>query len=206
VAEQAERLGVPFSVGMIEDVVGDPDERVINSQVIVTPTGEITSRYDKVRLVPFGEYVPLRGLLESLDAPIDEVPTNAVTGDLPAVLALPDGERAATVISWEVFFGGRSREGVKQDAGFITNPTNGASYHGTIVQTQQVASSRLRALESGRWVVQADIDAGDRPGLTSEESAEIRRLKAENRRLREDNEILRKASIFFAGELDPRNR
>lgn len=57
-----------------------------------------------------------------------------------------------------------------------------------------------------RWVIQADIDSGDRPGTTSEESAEIRRLKAENRRLREDNEILRKASIFFAGELDPRNR
>lgn len=57
-----------------------------------------------------------------------------------------------------------------------------------------------------RWVVQADIDAGDRPGVTSEESAEIKRLKAENRRLREDNEILRRASIFFAGELDPRNR
>ena len=57
-----------------------------------------------------------------------------------------------------------------------------------------------------RWVVQADIDAGDRPGVSSEESAEIKRLKVENRRLREDNEILRKASIFFAGELDPRNR
>jgi transposase-like protein len=57
-----------------------------------------------------------------------------------------------------------------------------------------------------RWVVQADIDAGTRPGTTSEESAEIKRLRAENRRLREDNEILRKASIFFAGELDPRNR
>ncbi|GAA5107685.1 transposase [Haloechinothrix salitolerans] len=47
-----------------------------------------------------------------------------------------------------------------------------------------------------RWVVQADIDAGDRPGVTSEESAEIKRLRAENRRLREDNEILRKASIL----------
>lgn len=57
-----------------------------------------------------------------------------------------------------------------------------------------------------RWAVQADIDAGARPGVTSEESAEVKRLKAEVRRLREDNEILRKASIFFAGELDPRNR
>ena len=37
----------------------------------------------------------------------------------------------------------------------MVNPTNGASYSGTILQTQQVASSRLRALESGRWVVQA---------------------------------------------------
>ena len=57
-----------------------------------------------------------------------------------------------------------------------------------------------------RWVVQADIDAGERSGVSSEESAEIRRLRAENRRLREDNEILRRASIFFAGELDSRNR
>lgn len=57
-----------------------------------------------------------------------------------------------------------------------------------------------------RWVNQAEVDAGDRPGVTSEESEEIRRLKAENRRLREDNEILKAASIFFAGELDPRNR
>jgi transposase-like protein len=42
-------------------------------------------------------------------------------------------------------------------------------------------------------------------GPTSEEIAQIKRLKAENRQLREDNEILRAASVFFAGELDPRN-
>lgn len=57
-----------------------------------------------------------------------------------------------------------------------------------------------------RWSVQADIDAGTRPGTTSEESAEIKRLKAENRRLREDVEVLKAATTFFAGELDPRNR
>ena len=57
-----------------------------------------------------------------------------------------------------------------------------------------------------RWLTQAEVDDGFRPGVTSEESAEIKRLKAENRRLREDNEILRQASIFFAEELDPRNR
>ena len=57
-----------------------------------------------------------------------------------------------------------------------------------------------------RWLAQAEVDDGTRPGVTSEESAEIKRLKAENRRLKEDNEILRRASIFFAGELDPRGR
>ncbi len=53
-----------------------------------------------------------------------------------------------------------------------------------------------------RWVAQADIDDGARPGVTSAESEEIRRLRAENKRLAEANAILRAASIFFAGELD----
>ena len=154
IAEQAERLGAPFAVGITEDVPNEPDH-FTNAQVIVTPEGEVTSRYDKVRRVPFGEYVPLRGLLESLGAPVDQVPHDAVAGTTPAILDLPDGTRVGVVISWEVFFGGRAREGVREGAGVILNPTNGASYTGTIVQTQQVASSRLRAIETGRWVVQA---------------------------------------------------
>ena len=105
--------------------------------------------------MPFGEYVPLRGFLDALGAPVDQVPTNAVPGPTPAVIDLPDGTRLGVVISWEVFFGGRAREGVEHGGGVIVNPTNGASYTGTILQTQQVASSRLRAIETGRWVVQA---------------------------------------------------
>jgi transposase len=57
-----------------------------------------------------------------------------------------------------------------------------------------------------RWVLQAEVDAGARPGATSSENAELRRLKAENKRLREDVAILKAATTFFAGELDSRNR
>jgi transposase-like protein len=57
-----------------------------------------------------------------------------------------------------------------------------------------------------RWVPQGEIDDGTRQGVTSSENAEMKRLKAENRRLREDVAILKAATSFFAGELDPRNR
>ncbi len=57
-----------------------------------------------------------------------------------------------------------------------------------------------------RWAVQAQVDAGARTGTTSKESQEIKKLKAENKQLREDVAILKAATTFFAGELDPRNR
>jgi transposase len=53
-----------------------------------------------------------------------------------------------------------------------------------------------------KWIRRAEIDGGTRPGVTSEEHAEIRRLKKENAELRRANEILKSASAFFAAELD----
>jgi transposase len=53
-----------------------------------------------------------------------------------------------------------------------------------------------------KWVRQAQVDGGARVGTTSEESAELRRLRRENAELRRANEILKAASAFFAAELD----
>ncbi len=55
-----------------------------------------------------------------------------------------------------------------------------------------------------RWYLQAQVDSGQRRGATSEELAEIKELKAKVRRLEDDVDILRRATVFFAGELDPR--
>jgi apolipoprotein N-acyltransferase len=155
VTAEAARLDVPFAIGVTVDseFSAYPSEgSFVNAQLVVTPDGEITSGYEKVRIVPFGEYVPLRGVLAALGAPLDQIPSDAVRGRDPAVIELPDGTRLGVMISWEVFFGDRGRSGADSD--ILINPTNGASYTGTLVQTQQVASSRLRAMETGRWVVQ----------------------------------------------------
>jgi apolipoprotein N-acyltransferase len=97
--------------------------------------------------------MPLRNVLSALSDSTNLVPRDAVAGEGPGVLTI-GGVRASVAISWEVFFGGRVDEGVERGATFIINPTNGSSYTGTILQTQQVASSRLRAREQGRHLVQ----------------------------------------------------
>ena len=53
-----------------------------------------------------------------------------------------------------------------------------------------------------KWVRQAEVDAGQRPGATSDESAELKRLRRENAELKRVNGILKAASTFFAAELD----
>jgi transposase len=75
----------------------------------------------------------------------------------------------------------------------------GAS-HGTI---RRVAEQLGYGTESLRkWVQQSDVDAGDAPGTTTSDAERMRHLEQENRELRRANEILRRASAFFAAELD----
>jgi apolipoprotein N-acyltransferase len=146
----AKSLDTTLIVGVIED---EGVDRFHNSSIVIDPGGRILGRYEKVHRVPFGEYVPLRSLLEPLSG--GSLPVrDAVTSDDVNALDVPGG-RAGVVISWEVFFGHRARSAVNAGGEVVLNPTNGSSYTGTLVQSQQIASSRLRAIETGRWVVQA---------------------------------------------------
>jgi apolipoprotein N-acyltransferase len=149
-AALARELDAPVVVGAVE---GEGDEGFRNSALVIDPEGTFTDRFEKVQRVPFGEYVPLRPLLEVFAG--DALPDrDAIAGDAPAVVETPAGTMGV-VISWEVFFATRARDAVEHGGEVLLNPTNGSSYWLTIVQTQQIASSRLRALETGRWVLQA---------------------------------------------------
>lgn len=150
-AEQAARLDAPILVGVVESHPTD-ESRFLNYQVVVEPDGSLGDRYDKQRRVPFGEYVPLRGLFEKFAG--DELPgRDAFPGTGPAIMRTDDVE-LAVAISWEIFFPRIVREGVRHGGQMVLNPTNGSSYWLTILQSQQVATSTYRAVESGRWVIQ----------------------------------------------------
>jgi len=147
----ARALDSPMIVGTVE---GAGPDAFRNAAVLLDASGEVIQRYDKVHRVPFGEYVPIRSLLEPLAG--HALPDrDALIGDLPGYLDVPGRVgRVAVPVSWEIFFPDRTREGVQAGARLVLNPTNGSSFTGTIVQTQQVASSRMRAIETGRWVAQ----------------------------------------------------
>ena len=148
-AAEARRVGAPIELGVVEGV---DDEHFVNYSVVVEADGTFNDRYDKVRRVPFGEYVPMR----SIFAPFSELlpRRDQIPGTGPARLEVGTTQMAVA-ISWEIFFPRRVREGVLAGGEVVLNPTNGSSYSLTLVQSQQVASSILRATESGRYVLQA---------------------------------------------------
>lgn len=151
-SELASSLDTTLVVGITE---GRNSSSFANASIVYLPDGTVGERYDKVRRVPFGEYVPLRGIIEAIAGENSGLPArDALAGTEPAIVLTPAGD-LAIAISWEIFFTNRGREGVLHGGQLLLNPTNGSSYWLTEVQTQQVASSQLRAIETGRWVVQA---------------------------------------------------
>ena len=153
VGDLAGELGAPMIVGVVED---DPDPDLFrNAAVLVDADGDAWSSAT-TRSIGCRSASSCRCGRCSSASPEDALPGRDLrTVDDRGRLDVPGAVgRVAVAISWEVFFPDRVREGVEDGARLVLNPTNGSSFTGTIVQTQQVASSRLRAIESGRWVLQ----------------------------------------------------
>ncbi|HUO48309.1 MAG TPA: apolipoprotein N-acyltransferase [Acidimicrobiales bacterium] len=146
----ARGLRATLLVGVTEPA---PRNQFLNELVAFGPDGTVVARYEKVHRVPFGEYVPSRGIFRHF-ADLSGVPEDAVPGHSDGVLHTP----AATVgamVSYEVFFPARARVPVRNGAQLLLVPTNTSSYATTQVPTQELAASRLRAIEEGRDLVQA---------------------------------------------------
>lgn len=150
-SDLARQLHAPLVVGVTEDV---SLTQFTNAAVVYLPDGQRGDRFDKVTRVPFGEWVPFRPLIEKLAAGSGIPYRDAIPGTGPAVIRTPAGTMGV-VISWEVFFSGRAQDAAANGGEVLLNPTNGSSYSLTEVQSQQIAASRLRAIETGRWVVQS---------------------------------------------------
>lgn len=136
--------------GVTEDA-GPDGQNFQNVAVAWDPEGRIIDRYVKVHRVPFGEYVPLRGLLDPL-VDLSVLPRDAIAGDGTGILRTPAGD-FGVAISYEVFFGDRGRASVAAGGQLLLVPTNAASFTTSQVPTQEIAAAQLRAWETGRWVV-----------------------------------------------------
>ena len=136
---------------IVGEVEAEGSRQFRNTVVAYGPAGESIDRYEKVKRVPYGEYFPFRGILQGLGVKLPK--RDAIAGRGPAILRTPAAP-LAVAISYEGFFSERIRNGVRAGGEIIVIPTNASSYRSTQVPTQQIAAAQLRALESGRWVVQ----------------------------------------------------
>ncbi len=117
-----------------------------NSLLVIGPGGNVIASYDKAHLVPFGEYVPLRGLLPMRKITPGMMDFSAGPG--PRTLALPDLPSAAPLICYEAIFPGAVVD-PKQRPGWLLNVTNDAWYGVTSGPFQHFAIARVRAVEEG---------------------------------------------------------
>lgn len=153
VLERAARAAdAPLIVGATEDLEGG---RYTVVSLLVSPTGEIVDRYQKTHLVPFGEYVPFRGLLGSLPM-LEQVPRDAVPGRGGRLFRV-DGIDVAPVISFEGDFGSLVRSRIASGGDVLLVATNTSTWLNTWASAQHVAFSQVRAAENATPVVHAAI-------------------------------------------------
>ena len=152
--DTVERSGSYFLVGAMlgSGVAGD----LRNSSVLVNPRGQVESIYTKQRLVPFGEWVPLRSFLQPLVADLDRIPFDQKPGNRPTVFSIPEG-RFASVICYESTYPDLVRSLVRRGARMLVVSTNFSSFDRSAASAQHVAFSQLRAAEQRMWVAHTSI-------------------------------------------------
>ncbi len=124
-----------------------------NSLFTITGTGEIFSRYNKVKLVPLGEYIPFEQFLGSLINRLSPLEAHLVAGQPNQVFDTPFG-RAIASICYESAFGSHLRRQAAKGGEFILSAANNAHYSAAM-PAQHHAQDVMRAIESDRWAVRA---------------------------------------------------
>jgi len=154
VAGLARALGATLIVGSVDYSARGGVLRPFNSAFAVGPDGSLLGSYDKIHLVPFGEYVPLRRLLFFVDRLARGAIADFAPGTRPAPLPTSAG-RAATFICYEAIFPELVRRVAAQDAAFMVNITNDAWFGKTGAPAQHLAMAAVRAAENRRYLVRA---------------------------------------------------
>jgi apolipoprotein N-acyltransferase len=143
-------LDAPILVGGIFD--GPTVVTAYNAGVVWDANGP-GERYVKRKVVPYGEYVPFRDTLGGLVPRFDrDIPRDMVPGQEPGALHIGDFTIGDT-ICWDIAYDGIVRETVQGGAQMLVVETSNASFTGTSQPAQQWKISRLRAIETGRWVL-----------------------------------------------------
>ena len=127
--------------------------RYFNAAFLVSPEGERREVYRKMRLVPFGEYVPLRHLLFFV-APLVESVAGFTAGTSVVPLRV-GGHTITTAICYEVVYPHLAREAVLAGSELLTTITNDAWYGTSSAPYQHFEQARVRAIEQGRWLARA---------------------------------------------------
>jgi apolipoprotein N-acyltransferase len=144
-------VGVPVLVGAILQGPGPTHRR--NVGILWSPRTGPGARYTKRHPVPFAEYIPLRSIAEAVSSAASTVTQDMVAGHGNGLMRggpVPIGD----VICFEVAYDGLVRSSVQAGAQLLVVQTNNATFGHTAETYQQLAMSQLRAVESGRTVVQ----------------------------------------------------
>ncbi|WP_238981151.1 apolipoprotein N-acyltransferase [Williamsia herbipolensis] len=148
ISTAARVIGVPIVVGA---VIRSADGTTRNSSIVWDPKTGPGQTHDKRKLVPFGEYLPMRDLMIRLSSYAEQV-GNFVAGSGNGVVEIGDVPIAVTTC-YEVAFDGLVTQSVRAGAQLITVPTNNATFGRTEMTYQQLAMSRVRAVEHNRAVL-----------------------------------------------------